>query len=164
MKRSAWEDVRVYPCWALYSASNSAERGNENARKAAIASFDDPVFRNLFTRRVRFAFGCLRGVEGNDPRECRGRKREVARVCGAYIESKRRRAHRHSCVYTSAGRTCSSSHHLWHRLKGCSDILRPKPVSAGRFHRGHISRHRERSFIDRNNRHDFTGVIWHRHG
>src|SRR2546427_1225762 len=93
----------------------------------------------------------FRRLERNNSGERRGRKRQMARTRGAHSEPKWRGDLRDPCVYTSAGRTCSSSDHLWHRVKGCPDVLRPKSVSTWRLHRDHVSWQSERKLAGRNN-------------
>ena len=146
-----------------FSASKTAQRGNENARQTAVDSSDDPVVRYFFTRRLRGAPGHLRRVEGNNSGERCGRKRKVARTCGTDSKPKWRRAHRDSHLYASAGWAGPSSYQLWHRFEGCSDILGPQSISVGRLHRNLVSRQGERSLTDWNNRHDFEGAIRNGH-
>ncbi len=138
-----------------FSASKTAQRGNENARQTAVNSSNDSVVRYFFTRRLRGAAGHLRGVEGNNAGERCRRQRQVARTCGTDVEPKRRRPHRHSCLYAPTGWTCPSPAHIRHRFERCGDVLRPKPVSVGRFHRTYVSRESERSLVDGRNGHDF---------
>src|SRR6266568_5344077 len=138
-----------------FSASKTGQRGNENARQTAVNSSDDPVVRYFFTRRLRGAPGHLRGVEGNNSGERCRRQRQVARTYGADVEPKRPRPHRHSCLYAPTGWTCPSPDHFRNRFKRYGDVLRPKPVSVGRFHRTYVSRESERSLVDGRNGHDF---------
>ena len=121
------------------------------------------LFAHFFTGRLRVTPKHLQGIEGNDSRERSGRKRELARTCGADSEPEWRRAHRDSRLYAPASWAYPSSDHLWHSFEGFSDLLRPKPVSAGRVYRGHVSRHPGRSFVVWNNRHDFQRSVRNRH-
>src|SRR6266700_598073 len=160
--RSVWKGRSRKARWSgrPFSASKTAQRGNENARQTAVNSSDDPVVRYFFTRRLRDAPGHLRGVEGNNSGERCRRQRQVARTCGTDSKPKWRRAHRDSRLYASAGWARPGSDQFGRRFQRCSDNLRPKSVSVGRVHRSDVSRHGERNVIDRNNRHDFKGALW----
>lgn len=85
----------------------------------------------------------------------RGRKRQVARACGADSEPKWRQALRNSCLYASARWTRAGSDHLGHRFQRCSDVLRSKPVSHG-LAGNCISRDGHRRVPHWHRRHDIT--------